>query len=85
MALRPEGPGKDFDDMWNKHRRDAFEKKIEGKGAWQADYARQHAGELKEPQASGKHAKPNSDSCVTALGILGGLAWAVTEVIGRLA
>ena len=84
MALRPEGPGKDFDDMWNKHRRDAFEKKIEGKGAWQADYVRQHAGELKEPQSGGKHAKPNSDSCIVPLALLGGLGWALSEVAGRI-
>lgn len=83
MALRPEGPGKDFDDMWNKHRRDAFPKKAAGQGPWQADYVSSHAGELKEPQSGGKHAK-SSDSCVTALGILGGLAWAIGEAVGRL-
>lgn len=84
MALRPEGPGKDFDDMWEKHRRDAFPKKAAGQGPWQADHVRAHAGELKEPDQRGKHAKPNSDSCIVPLALLGGLGWALSEVAGRI-
>lgn len=82
------GPGKDFDDQWNHSRRAGKEKAARGEGPWAADKALeryQQAIDASGGNNSGpKHAKPSSDSCVTALGLLGGLAWAVTETIRHL-
>lgn len=84
MAKRPEGPGKDFDDMWNRHRREAEGKAARGESHWAADAALRKVSETPQPDSGPKHAKPNSDSCVAALALLGGIGWALKEVIERI-
>lgn len=86
MALRPEGPGKDFDDMWNRHYREAAGRKERGEGPYAADAALKKIQEqpMTEPTMGGRHAKAASDSCVTALALLGGLGWALSELAGRV-
>lgn len=84
------GPGKDFDDQHNESRRQGEAKAARGEGPWAYDAALRREAFQQSMEASpqapktGKHAKPNSDSCVTALGLLGGLAWAITETIRHL-
>lgn len=84
MAKRPEGPGKDFDDLWNRHRREAEGKAARGESHWAVDASIRNAGQMREPDSGPKHAKPNSDSCITALALLGGIGWALKEVIERI-
>jgi hypothetical protein len=85
MGLRPEGPGKDFDDMWNRHRREAEGKAARGESHWAADAALRKINETPQPeQSGGRHAKPNSDSCIVPLALLGGLGWALSEIAGRI-
>lgn len=86
------GKGKDFDDQYNASRRAGQEKAARGESHWAADKAMrdlrkenwQQSMDASSAPSGGKHAKPSSDSCVTALGILGGLAWAITETIRHL-
>lgn len=79
--------GKDFDDQYNASRREGQKKAARGEGPWATD-ARLEALRQSYDASGGdtgpKHAKPSSDSCVTALGVLGGLAWAITETIQYL-
>jgi hypothetical protein len=83
--------GRDFDDQYNHSKRLGQARAARGEGPWAADKAladlRSTTGHTPQPGEAGhqpKHAKPNSDSCVTALGILGGLGWALTEAIRHL-
>lgn len=86
------GPGRDFDDQWSESRREGWKKSQRGEGPWAndkmlRDLARQQsldASGADNSNTGGRHAKPSSDSCVTALGVLGGLAWAITETIRHL-
>ena len=78
---RPEGPGKDFDDMWNESRRRGHEKASRGEGAYSTDKYLERVNAQPRPA---HHAKPNSDSCVVPLALLGGLAWAIAEAAGRI-
>lgn len=90
MSSRLPGDGKSFDDQWNHSRRLGEAKAARGEGPWAYDAAlrrqrfQQSMEASPQPPKSGKHAKPSSDSCVTALGVLGGLAWAITETIRHL-
>lgn len=84
MAKRPEGPGEDFEKLWERHRREAEGKAARGESHWAADASIRNAGEIREPDRRGRHAKPNSDSCITALTLLGGIGWALKEVIERI-
>ncbi|HKZ21186.1 MAG TPA: hypothetical protein VJQ57_13880 [Acidimicrobiia bacterium] len=81
------GPGRDFDDQWNESRRKGQERAARGEGPWAADAkleALRQSYDASGGDSGPKHAKPSSDSCVTALGVLGGLAWAITETIRHL-
>lgn len=86
------GPGKDFDDQYNESRRRGEAKAARGEGPWSTDKALndlrresfQQSMDASGGDSGPRHAKPNSDSCVTALGLLGGLAWAITETIRHL-
>jgi hypothetical protein len=85
------GKGKDFDDQWNESHREGKKKAAQGIGPWYDDHRLEAlkqsydaSGGTSGETTGAKHAKPSSDSCVTALGILGGLAWAITETIRHL-
>ena len=88
MSNRLSGPGKDFDDQWNESRRQGKEKAARGESHWAADKAleryQQSLDASSDTKPQGRHAKPSSDSCVTALALLGGIGWAVAETITRL-
>lgn len=84
MAKRPEGPGKDFDDMWNRHNREGRERAARGEGPYAMDAAIRRAGEMRQPEPTGPKHKANSDSCVVPLAFLGGLAWALSELAQRV-
>lgn len=86
MARLP-GPGRDFDDQWNASRREGEKKAARGEGPWAHDKAMERlssTGHTPQPQEGGRHAKPNSDSCLIPLGLLGGLAWALSELAGKV-
>jgi hypothetical protein len=76
--------GDDFDSQWDHSKRIGQARAARGEGPWAADKALERSTTCHTPQPGPKHAKPNSDSCVTALGILGGLGWALTEAIRHI-
>lgn len=93
MSSRSSGPGRDFDDQYNSSRRAGQEKASRGEGPWSTDKAlndlrresfQQSMDASGSAPTGGKHAKPNSDSCLIPLGLLGGLGWALTELAGRI-
>lgn len=78
------GPGRDFDDQWNTSRRRGKERAARGEGPWAADKALRDLQSPQQPPSGPKHRAASSDSCVTALGVLGGLVWAITETVRHL-
>lgn len=73
----------DFDDQWKESRREGLKKSALGQGAWATDAALRKARSTPQPEQTGpRHAA--SDSCLVALGFLGGLGWAVSEAAGRI-
>lgn len=70
--------GGDFDSQWRDSRRRGQDKAAKGHGPWADDKYLERINARPAPQGSG------SDSCVTALALLGGVAWALSEVAGRV-
>jgi hypothetical protein len=80
MARLP-GHGRDFDDRWNASYRRGRENARRGVGPWATDKALER---VNAERATRKHAAASSDSCVAALAALGGFAWALSELAGRI-
>lgn len=89
MSKRPEGSGKSFEDQWNHSRRLGQARAARGEGPWAIDKALERNATSHTPQpgeaghSGPRHAK-SSDSCVGAIALLGGLAWALSEAAGKV-
>lgn len=81
--MRGSDPGKDFDAQWEWSHRRGKQHAADGVGPWATDKALQRINQEAEKQRR-KHAAPVSDNCVVAAAVLGGLAWAASEIVKRV-
>ena len=83
---RGNNPGKDFDDQWNDSARRGQERARRGEGPWEADkyLERINAKPVQGPKHAGEP-KGCSDKAIALLAVLGGLAWALQEIVQRVA
>lgn len=73
---RGSDPGKDFDKQWNDSRRTGQGKASRGESHWAED---KYLERLNAKPRPAHHAK---DSClISGIALLGGLAWALSEVV----
>lgn len=77
--MRGGDKGRDFDSQWDDSYRRAQGKAAKGQGPWSEDKYLERINARPKPA---HHAK-DGDSCVSALALLGGIAWAISEVISR--
>lgn len=77
--MRGNDPGKDFDDQHDNSSRRAQARKARGEGAWYYDKKLE-----REPVARRRKHAASSDNCAVPVALLGGLAWAATEIVKRV-
>jgi hypothetical protein len=84
---RGNDPGKDFDDQWKSSRRRGQEKAARGESHWADDaYLRRNNERLGSgPAHHGGGSKSCADKTVLLLATLSGIAWALSEVVSRVA
>lgn len=81
---RGNDPGKDFDDQYNQSRRKGQEKAARGESHWSQDkYLERLNNQSAGPAHHAGESKGCSDKTVSILALLGGLAWAIQEIVQR--
>lgn len=83
---RKDDPSKGFDSQWNESKRIGGERASRGEGPWAQDkyLERINAKPVQGPKHAGEP-KGCSDKTVALLAVLGGLAWAIQEIVQRVA
>jgi hypothetical protein len=86
---RGNDPGKDFDDQYYTSRREGRGKAARGEGPWADDkYLARINDQARRDRNSGGRHRAESEGCadkaVVLLGLLGGAAWGLAEVAGRV-
>ena len=83
---RGNDPGKDFNDQWKESRRKGQEKAARGESHWAQDkYLERINRQAQGPAHHGGSSESCGKATVILLSLLGGIGWAVSETISRVA
>ena len=83
--MRGSDRGKDFDDQWNKNRREGKRQRWDGKGPYEADKylddLRYHNRMPQTPPGQQKEPGGCKDAAILLLGLAGGVYWLIDAAV----